>query len=218
MARETKLIDVVKMLTDRGHQVAYYHRKDGSIRITKIDKQRFTGSAGNILAREIVGVKMSERRKKQLQTIRTPKGQWGHKRTTKLPVDLTKRIRRAQRMWRKHQTAGKGYPSTKNIRYVLREFGKEEAYRRLRESERYAKGLAYSENVLWISKYINDTILPKVNQEDMPLLIEFRDIILRNISKLREKDIAPIHDLLYDFNDKTKSAVRILNELKLMYQ
>ena len=59
---------------------------------------------------------------------------------------MKKALRRAQRIFR-NQGVEAGKPTTKNIRWTLTFEGKEEALRKLRQAERYARGIAYPENV-----------------------------------------------------------------------
>lgn len=58
---------VVQLLRSRGHVVEYYARKDGSIRITRIDKDTFSArlSQGNALARSMTGQQLPEERTAQ---------------------------------------------------------------------------------------------------------------------------------------------------------
>ena len=59
--------DVVKELKSLGNDVEFVVRADGGIRITKINGQRFKGSKGNQIAREMTGQVLSERRAIQLK-------------------------------------------------------------------------------------------------------------------------------------------------------
>lgn len=216
---EIKLIQIVNQLVQAGHQVTYTRRNDGSLRITSIDGTRYKGSAGNIRARQMLGVTISTRREKQLERIKTEKGKWGHKRKTPLPEGLQKELQRVQRIWRKYKVKKDGTITTPNVRYVYLNYGEQEAYRRLLEAERYARGLAYTENVKAIISYIDDAIIPKTPKEDLDTIIEFETIIATNISRFREDWIAPTYELLYDYNKYLnnqggKSARTILTLLK----
>ena len=211
---EVKLINVVKLLNMRGHQVQYRVRNDGSIRITKIDGVSYRGSAGNIQAREMAGVSLSQARKQQLETIRTEKGTWGHKRKSDLPENVIKKIRRVQRLWKKNKVQREGYVGKRGSRYNIEHYGEEEAMRILEEQERYASGLAYTEVVNWIISYIRDTILPKAPEKDKQKLREIIDLISQYSATILESDIAPIHDALYDYRDGKKSATTLYNDIK----
>lgn len=203
---EVKLIDVVRLLKMRGHNVQYSVRNDGSIRITKLDGVSYRGSVGNAVAREMAGVTLSESRKKQLETIKTEKGKFGHKKKSDLPEEVMKKIRRVQRKWKKSKVKREGYVGKRGARYNIEHYGEEEALRILEEQERYATGLAYTEVIEWIRSYIKDDIMPKVSKEDKIILEEIRSLIKEKAAIIKEADIAPIHDALYDYRDGKISA------------
>lgn len=54
-----KLKDVVKKLENQGVKITYTPRKDGGINITSINGVSYVGRAGNVMAREIAGEKLS---------------------------------------------------------------------------------------------------------------------------------------------------------------
>ena len=142
------ILEIINLLISEGHDISYYKRKDGGYRITRIDRERFTGSGGNIRARQITGFKLSEARERSLSKLTTPKGKGSYNKRRKAPLDeeTKKLIQRIQRQYRK---AGKkeGKPTIRNYRWILKHKGKEEADRLLRQSERRILGLAYVENV-----------------------------------------------------------------------
>ena len=142
------IIDIIQLLTQEGYDVSYYKRKDGGYRITRINRERYSGSSGNIRAREIAGVKLSEGQARALSKLYTPKGKGSYNKRRKAPLDeeTRKKIQKLQRLYRK---AGKkeGKPTQSNYRYVMKTKGKAEADRLLRQSERRILGLAYVENV-----------------------------------------------------------------------
>lgn len=203
---EIKLVDVVRLLRMQGHNVQYIVRNDGSIRITKLDGVSFRGSSGNIQARQIAGVTLSESRKRQLETIRTEKGKFGHKKKSLLPEEAMKKVRRVQRIWKKNKVQREGYVGKRGVRYNIEHYGEEEAMRILEEQERYATGLAYSEVINWIVSYIRDTIMPKASTKDKVVLREIIDLIEANQATIKEADISPIHDILYDYRDNKISV------------
>lgn len=142
-----QIINVMKQV---GYDVSFYVRKDGGIRITKINGQRFTGSKGNVRAREITGEQLSEARSKQLKKIAPTesmkgKGRYNKRRKRKLDADVEKEIARLQRKYRKKKTQGQ--PTKRNYRWVLEHYGKKEADRLLKQADLYIRGLAYSENI-----------------------------------------------------------------------
>lgn len=144
--------DVINDLKKRGYNVSFYVRKDGGVRITRINGKTYTGSAGNIEARRIVGTTLSERRARQLSKLKTPKGKgsYNKRRKSKLDEEVVKRIQRLQRLARKKDKGRErpmGIPSIRNYRWVLEHYGKAEADRLLRQSELYTRGIAYDENI-----------------------------------------------------------------------
>lgn len=141
---------IISTMKQSGYDVSFYVRKDGGIRITKINGQRFTGSKGNVRAREITGQQLSEARTKQLKKIAPTesmkgKGRYNKRRKRKLSADVEKEIARLQRKYRKEKT--KGQPTRRNYRWVLEHYGKKEADRLLKQADLYIRGIAYSENI-----------------------------------------------------------------------
>ncbi len=196
--------DIVQQLRDMGYEVSFFVRKDGGIRITRIGEQRFTGSSGNIAGRTIVGVQLSERRAKQLSTIRTPKGSWGHNKLQKLPKDLERELRKAQRLFRK-QGVKSGSPRTKQLRYLIKTYGEEEARRKLKQASRYALGLAYDENIgHLISRFEMDKVGATAEE------IAYIEKIIAHINKYRdqfkEEWLGRILERIYDFERNILSA------------
>lgn len=151
------LIDIVGILRSQGHSLNFRYRKDGSIVITRIDGKSYRNKSGNALARQMAGETLSEARKAQLTKIRTPKGVFGHKRKAPLPDSIKRVLRKAQRLYRK-TGAEAGKPTTKNIRWTIAHYGEAEAKRRLEQSMRYARGIAYPENILALAERVGDFI------------------------------------------------------------
>ena len=176
--------EIIKVMKDVGYNVSFYVRKDGGIRITKIDGQRFTGSKGNVRAREITGERLSERRTKQLEKIApTPsmkgKGTYNKRRKTKLDKDTEKEIARLQRKYRREGT--KGQPTKRNYRWVMEHYGKKEADRLLKQADLYIRGLAYSENIdALIGRLASDK--SKIKNESEKSLI---DIIIKKLENMK---------------------------------
>lgn len=181
--------ELVTNLQANGHKVTYNVRRDGGIRITSLDGIKYTGSNGNKVARALTGATLSTRREAQLKKIRTKKGNWGHrKRVNPLPDDVVKRIRKIQRLMRKNEINRTGIVTQRNYRYVLKTEGKEEADRRLAQAERYALGLAYTENV--------DALLSRLKQD----LDKRNDANVRKARKL-------IKDKREEFKEKWLSEI-----------
>ena len=205
------MIDVIDMLKDMGMEVKYFKRKDGGVRVTKIGNQRFTGSTGNKLAREMTGTALSERRTAQLKTIKTPKGQFGHrKRKEQLEEDIVKRIRKVQRKMRKNQVNRTGIVTQRNYRYVLEHEGKQEAERRLAQAERYASGLAYVENV--------DSLIQRLQLDNNKLqnsdIEEAIRIIKEKRETMKESQLSDLIDTTYEMEKKTLNPHDFLMKVK----
>ena len=141
-----KLRQAVKMLRAQGHAINYRERADGSIVVTRVDGVSYRNKSGNAKVRSLAGITMTEAQTQQLARIRTPKGKFGHKKTKKLSVGVKKELKRVQALFRKKGVEA-GKPTTKNVRWAIEHLGEEEATRRLKQASRYARHIAYPENV-----------------------------------------------------------------------
>ena len=182
------LIEIIKLLQAQGHEVEYTHRKDGGYIIRKIDGQRFSGKVGNTIARNMVGAKLSQARQVQLARIRLPKGR-KYTKLAPLPEDVKKALRKVQRSWRKKHPDIRGTASTKNIRWYLKEHGKEATIQSLDKSYRYAQGLAYIDNVNFLLQRIQDDL----NKEPNSALENVYYLIERHALDMKEEWMQPLH-------------------------
>lgn len=188
--------EVIKELQAEGYNVSFYERKDGGLRITRINGEHFTGSRGNQRAREITGASLSEARVRALSKLKTPKGKdsYNKRRKEKLSEETIKEIRRVQRL---HRKAGKseGKPTIRNYRYILKTKGKKEADRLLKQAERRILGLAYPENV--------DALLSRISLDLAKKKSSAMKRAYNRIKELQEafydKWIPAIYDILYDW-------------------
>lgn len=209
---------VIKKLESMGHKVSFYTRKDGGVRITKIDSTSFTGSTGNKRARAMTGEQLSLRRTAQLSSsyMRTEKGAWGHKKNTKppLPEEARKLLRKAQRQFRKEGVIA-GTSSAYRFRENERLFGYDEAMRRLRQNIRYAKGLAYVENVESLVQTLEDMRNKSVgNQQELEQLTNIINKINSMKLEFREEWIQKIRWKIYDLKDKEISIQNLLDDIE----
>ena len=141
-----KLITIVKNLQNAGIDIKYRVRKDGGILITEVDGTRFTGAKGNAFIRNMTGESLSEAQIKQRQQIKPPKRVAPAKRKkAELPEDITKQIKKLQRLYAKDKTKGK--PTIRQTRKIIEKYGIDEAKRLLQQSEYYVRGIAYTENI-----------------------------------------------------------------------
>ena len=188
--------NIIKELEDLGYNVSFYKRKDGGIRITRINGTGFTGSTGNKKAREIVGATLTEGQARALSKLTTPKGKGNYNKRRRTPIDeeTKKRITKLQREYRK---TGKkeGKPTIRNYRYVLKTKGKKEADRLLAQSERRILGLAYVENVDALILRI-ESDLKKKPSEYMNRALQ---LIKNNRENFKDKWIYPIYEIVYDW-------------------
>ena len=194
--------EIVQMLREEGHVVEYYERKDGGILIKSIDGTKYQGATGNKVGRRMVGDVISEKRGSQLQRITTT----GERaKNTLTDNEVKKALQRVQRMWRKafpHKRGEKpsvGLKTTKQVKWNLEHKGKEETLRLLAESERYAKGLAYTENVKTFVEHLMKWN-KKRNNESMSKLIN--DIVVKS-EKIRQEDLYQAYQIAYDLNKRT---------------
>lgn len=190
------ILELIQDLIKKGYDVSYYKRKDGGYRITRINRERFTGSAGNIRARQIAGIKLSEARARALSKLKTPKGKGSYNKRRKAPLDEETKtfIKKLQRLYRK---AGKqeGKPTIRNYRYILKTKGKEEADRLLRQATRRILGWAYVENVEALLMRLSMDLDKKPNAD----MSSVYAIIEAKKYAFPDKWIPLIYEVLYDW-------------------
>lgn len=212
--------EVINELIKAGHKVKYYKRKDGGVRITKIDSTSFSGSKGNITARAMTGQPLSERRKSQLAKgyMKTPEGSWGHPKNKKPPIpdEAKKLIRKAQRIFRKEGVVA-GTSSTYRFRENVEMFGYEEAMKRLSQNIRYAQGLAYEENVDHLVNLLKTEYLAKINfssEEEKERLTKLIKNIEDNKETFKDKWISQIRNKLYNLRDNQISVDNLISDIE----
>ena len=190
--------EVVRQLQSQGHSIDFYVRKDGGILIRSIDGQRFQGAKGNILARQLVGVKISEARSAQLKYATRAR----RVKKPSLDDEVRKEFERVKKKWNKAFKARNGKPHPagyfgwKRIKYAIENYGKEEALKRIREAEKYASGIAYAKNVEILARYIQ-SVGEALSSED---LIDLAQDLIENAYAIQEAWIAPAYDQLYKLN------------------
>ena len=164
--------EVVDELRALGHQVETYQRTDvygrkRGMLITRLDGTYYKGSTGNEVARAMLNVELPKNLEEQLNRLNKPHGDASKslnklapdkRRKTALAPEIQKQLRRVQRAYRK-KGAEYGLPTTAKYRWNVEHFGEAEAQRLLNQAERYAKGLAYDENItLLIAKLENKNV------------------------------------------------------------
>lgn len=208
-----KVKDIIKELQRQGYQVKFRQRsiKEGQgIRITSINGSRFTGSQGNIYARSLLGTELSSVQRRHLESIRTPKKQFGSTKQTLIEVDedTKRKIRNIQAKFRRRGLK-EGVPTLRNYRYVLRNYGKAEADRLLEGASRYSKGMAYLKNIQALIERMDNDLTIKENLD----IREARNIIynyyIQGASNFTDTELMDIYELLYQWeqkpNDRAKS-------------
>lgn len=189
-----RIKDIIKELKDLGMSVSFYERKDGGIRITRINGQTYRGSEGNRKARTIVGASLSEAQTRALSKLKTPKGKgsYNKRRKPKLDEETKKKIASLQRKYRKSgKTEGK--PTQRNYRYVMKVYGKKEADRLLKQAERRILGYAYTENVDALLARIRADLGKKKSQ----VMKQAYNAILEKRETFRDKWIPEIYEIIY---------------------
>lgn len=164
--------EIVDELRALGHQVETYQRTDvygrkRGMLIRRIDGSYYKGSTGNEVARAMLNVELPKNLEEQLNRLNKPHGNASKslnklapdkRRKTALAPEIQKQLRRVQRAYRK-KGAEYGLPTTAKYRWNVEHFGEAEAQRLLNQAERYAKGLAYDENItLLIAKLENKNV------------------------------------------------------------
>lgn len=205
---------LINELQRKGIQVTYRRRSDRGILITSINGKKFTGAKGNIQARDILGEKISSARQEQLQLATRHKRQNISARTY-TDKDLERIQRRINRKRRKNKVQGGGIITKSKIRYNVEQYGKEEAFKKLQEQERYTEGLAYTENVKdLIQRFEN--LYNKTNQEAFN---KCADLIRENAYRFKEEWIQPIYyDWIGRFDKHEISAESVYNGVKMIIQ
>ena len=193
-------MQLVIRLQKRGFQVTYRIRKDGGILITSINGQKYSGAAGNKLARTILGDEISQRRAQQLKTItrfRKPR----RIPLPSSPEDLEKMRKRVMRKWRKANL--RGSISKRNLRKIIEDRGIEEARKYLEEMERRTEGKAYFSSVDGLLARIKED-MKNLEGDELTYLNKLYDLVEKHREDFKEQWLLDIVEKLYDWeNDKT---------------
>ena len=202
------LLKIVKELQEQGHALNYRLRKDGSVVITRIDGVSYRDKSGNAKARSMVGSTLTEAKIAQLAKIRTPKGKFGHRKKTETVDDpLKKMLRKVQAEFRKHGVKD-GKPTIKNLRYTVKHYGREEAIRKLEQASRYARGIAYPENVIALGERITEDgqKMDIVYADD---LINLGNWLIRVAydDRITESKIKEALEILYDMEEAYNNQI-----------
>lgn len=195
----SSMIQIVNELISGGHQVDFYIRKDGGILIRRIDNEHFSGAHGNARARQMVGSQLSEARFKQLKYATQVRM---HPVKIEVKDSIKEEYQRVKKLWNKAFKAkgGKphqaGYFGWKRIKTAIKEYGEEEALRRIGEAEKYASGYAYTKNVQHLASYVLDAGAKLQSDALLTLAQDIYD----NAYSIKEEWIYPAYEKLYELN------------------
>ena len=213
----SSMIQVVNELISGGHQVDFYIRKDGGILIRRIDNEHFSGAHGNARARQMVGAQLSEARFKQLKYATQVRM---HPVKIEVKDSIKEEYQRVKKLWNKAFKAkgGKphqaGYFGWKRIKTAIKEYGEEEALRRIGEAEKYASGYAYTKNVQHLASYVLDAGAKLQSDALLTLAQDIYD----NAYSIKEEWIYPAYEKLYELNhgvDPKQVAQEVRRVLRL---
>ena len=187
---------LVQQLQSQGYQVKYHIRKDGGVLISSINGAKFKGAKGNIYARQLLGVEISQRRSQQLSKITRERIVKPRKIPVETPNDLERFRKRVMRKWRKAGLTGS--ISKRNLRKIIEERGFEGAKTYLTEMERHTQGKAYYGAIEGlIARIENDMEL--VDEDDYDYLDRALDLINSNKEEFKQEWLFQIFDQLYNY-------------------
>lgn len=211
------MIQIVAELTAKGHNIKYSIRKDGGILIRSIDGEHFYGAKGNARARAMVGATLSEARSAQLKYATQVRV---HPVKIEVKEEIKEAYLRVKKIWNRAFRAkgGKphpaGYFGWKRIKTSIKEWGEEEAMRRILEAEKYATGIAYSKNVQHLVDYIRMT----AEQVESNELKQLAEDLADSAYTIRDEWTLPAYEALYALNkgrDPKEVAQKVRRILRL---
>lgn len=213
-----QLKDIVKQLQEDGFIIEFKTRSDGGLLITKINGVSFKGASGNIRARQIAGVPLSQAQIQQrafnvkayIRNYKHPKD--------KFDEDLKAKVKRVQRIWRKHKV--NGTITMRKAREHFRREGRTGVIDYLNKMERYGTGYAYYENVRWLSQYAHNVAEGLASYNEMQAskkYEELSDYIMQIAETFREAWINPVYSYLYAVRDSNYNGHFALNILPTIY-
>lgn len=168
---------VIELAREQGYQVEYVKRKDGGLRVTKLNGQKFqqNSSAGNKAVRAATGAKLSVKQGKALKINRS-------KTLNKLVGSKTKK--RIERLNKARKTAGLEAIPKKHVEAVKNRKGRggvKQLIERGKRALRYKRGFAAAKNVVgFVSQLMDAADVPNANGEthdfgELIRLIQFNE-------------------------------------------
>lgn len=213
-------------LHKRGIKAELIFRKEGGARITNINGKSFKGSEGNAEARRILGQSLSQTQQKHLQSIRTNKGTFGHRKKKALEDDLIKMQEKVNRAFKKgvkegrFKQKGKDAPrvTRSKIRYRLAKYGRQATEEYLQRALKYAKGFTYTENLIALKQRL-EADAGKKPSAPLKRVIQALDACINQDKSIKEKDFQDLLSLVYTWEqgiisnkDFEKDALIILSK------
>lgn len=212
------LKDIVKQLELEGFEIEFRTRNDGGLLITKINGVSFKGASGNTRARQIAGVNLSEAQISQRSyNVKTFIKGYKHPKD-KFDEDLKAKVKKVQYIWRKNKVNGK--ITMRKAREHFKTSGRKGLLDYLSKMERYGIGLAYEENVRWLSDYARNVAMGlRANNQTNAAnkYIELADYIFRIRDIFREAWISPVYSYLYEVRDSGYNGSVAMGLLPIIY-
>lgn len=212
------LKDIIKQLETKGFEIQFRTRNDGGLLITKINGVSFKGASGNTRARELSGVQLSQAQISQRSyNVSTFIKGYKHPRD-KFDKDLKAKVKKVQYLWRKNKVNGK--ITMRKAREHFRKAGRKGLEDYLSKMERYGLGLAYEENVRWLSEYARNVAmgLRANNQVNAARkYVELAEYMMSISETFHEAWINPIYNYLYEVRDSGYNGAVALGLLPTIY-
>lgn len=194
-----KLNQIIKELQNKGVKITFRKRGKSEgigVRITSINGVKFVGSKGNIEARKLIGINEIAHRQK----------------VAPLPKEIKNELNKTQKKFRESGTKA-GKPTTKNVRWNLEHKGERETKRLLGQAQRYASGLAYTENVeALINRLEKDSegLLIRGEYDEMKALDEAIALLKSKKDTITENQLKQLIAETYNVEKRKKSKGSIL--------
>ena len=189
---KTMIAELEKM----GFKVQAHKRTDGGWIIRKINDMTFTGASGNAYARQVLGVELSQARIEQTQFNVAKYIKGSKKPKEEIDEALTKGLRKVQRQWRKKGVNAR--ITKKKLRWHLKVGGRREAEEYLSKMGRYGQGYAYTENVEYLAKYVEDVAKGITDKELKEATFKVADFIRSKMETFKEEWISDVYSYWYE--------------------
>lgn len=190
-----RLEQAIALAIAQGHNIEYVRRKDGGLRVTKVNGKTFrqSSSAGNAVVRQLTGTKLSVKQKKALKSNRK-------KTLSNLVSAKTKK--RIQRLNEARKKAGLQAIPTKHVSRARTRGGQKEVKQLIERGKRalrYKKDFAYNRNVIGFVSQLRDAAdTPNANGDtyDFSKII---DLIADNENYISETSLQYGILIMYDW-------------------